>query len=500
MRHYLILLYARLNHWYRKPLMYFDKGINLLYVPGFNKLRHFNAKAKAYSEFIKAKRNVPAYREFLKKHNFSKPSFSGLIPNIHEIPSTDKETYVNRYSMAERCVNGHIPNKGVIIDESSGSSGTAVNWARGAVERQLNARFIEWGMKNLMGKEPIFVINVFALGPWATGVNITMSCVRFSKLKSLGPDKIKIENTLRHFGTGEKYIVMGYPPFLKSLVDTSDIPWHQYDVSFIFGGEAMSEGMRDYLYKSGIKKVYSSLGASDVELNISAENDFTISLRKLLAKDKVLQKRVIKYEGALPMVFQYNPADFLMECSEKGELIITVCRANYIAPKIRYNLHDKAQIMQMKELNAILDELKIDRTQLIPPRTDLPLLFHYGRSDMAVSFFGANITPNDIQETLFNIPEMTDSIRSFFITTEEDENGTKKLIISLEIQQDKEISTISTERLQPFFFETLANINQDFREAKRMLTKNDQTLIRLYDFASGPFENSDARVKAKYIR
>ena len=290
MRHYLILWYARFNEWYRKPLMYADKGINLFYVPGFNKLRCFNAKARAYAEFTKAKKRVPAYREFLKTSGFSRPSFNGFVPNIHEIPATDKDNYVNRYSIDDRCVNGKIPHRGIIIDESSGSSGTAINWVRGKKERRHNARFIEWGMRNLMGKEPLFIVNAFALGPWATGVNITMSCEKFSKLKSVGPDKIKIENTINHFGSLYKYVIMGYPPFLKSLVDTSDIRWQEHNVSFIFGGEAMSENMREYLNKKGIKKVYSSLGASDVELNIAAENDFTISLRKLLVKHEALQK------------------------------------------------------------------------------------------------------------------------------------------------------------------------------------------------------------------
>ena len=227
-----------------------------------------------------------------------------MIPNIHEIPFTDKENYVKKYSMDARCVNGKVPTKGVIIDESSGSSGTATNWARGKKERKRNARIIKFGMRNLLGKEPLFIINAFALGPWATGVNITMSCVSFSKLKSLGPDKTKIENTIKHFGNEHKYVIMGYPPFLKMLVDNSEINWKEHNVSFIFGGESMSEGMRDYLMQKGIKKVYSSLGASDVELNISAENDFTISLRRLLRSNTELRKRILKHSGALPMLFQ----------------------------------------------------------------------------------------------------------------------------------------------------------------------------------------------------
>ena len=499
MRHHIILVYAWLTELYRKPVMLSDTTMKLIFIPGFNRLRTFNAKARAYAEFTKAKRKVPGYKEFLKSSKFSRPTFKGLIPNIHEIPVTDKENYVKMFSMEERCVNGKIPVKGVIIDESSGSSGTAINWARGTNERKRNAKFIRFGTHTLFGTGPVFVINAFALGPWATGVNVTMSCVTFSKLKSLGPDKIKIENTLRHFGTGHKYIILGYPPFLKLLADNSEINWKEYDVSFIFGGESMCEGMRESLMEKGIKKIYSSFGASDLELNISAENDFTISLRKLLRSNSELQKKVLKYPGALPMLFQFNPADFLFESSAAGELIITVCRPGYISPKIRYNIHDRGHVLQMKELYAILKELDIDEKELAHAKTDLPILLHYGRSDMTVSFFGSNISPVDIQETLYNLPELACTVNSFCITTNEDDTGNKQLIVSMELQKNKHIASIDLKYTQIEFFNELAKTNQDFREARKMTNSSDQTIICFYEFGQGPFRNNDIRIKAKYI-
>lgn len=499
MQHLFILFYAWLAEVCRKPVMLSDTTMKLLFIPGFNGFRTFNAKARAYAEFVKAKRKVPAYKEFLKVNKFSRPSFTGLVPNIHEIPYTDKENYVKKFSMDERCVYGKVPSKGVIIDESSGSSGRAMNWARGKRERKINARFIKFGACNLFGTAPVFIINAFALGPWATGINITISCVTFSKLKSLGPDKIKIENTIKHFGKGHKYLIMGYPPFLKLLVDNSEINWKEYNITFIFGGESMSEGMRDYLLQKGIKKVYSSFGASDVELNISAETDFTISLRKLLRSNGELQKRILKFPGALPMIFQFNPADFLFESSGTGELIITVCRPHYISPKIRYNIHDRGHVLQMKELYSILKELNINENELIKPKTDLPILLHYGRADMTISFFGANVCPADIQETLYNLPDLASIVNSFSITTVEDKDGYKQLIVSMELQKNKTCSSINLLQTQIDFFEQLANTNQDFREAKKMLTGSDQTVILFYDFGQGPFENNDIRIKAKYI-
>ncbi|MFM6935092.1 MAG: phenylacetate--CoA ligase family protein [Flavobacteriales bacterium] len=500
MRTLIVLFYAWLLELYRKPLMPSDRAMALIYLPGFNRIRLYNAKARAFAEFVKAKRKVPAYRAFLKANGFKKVRFNGLTPNMQDVPITDKDNYVKVFSMDERCVHGKMPTKNVIIDESSGSSGTATNWARGKKERKRNARIIQFGVKNLLGREPLFIINAFALGPWATGVNITMGCVTFSKLKSLGPDETKIENTIKQFGNQHHYVIMGYPPFLKLLVDHSDIDWKAFNVSFIFGGESMSEGMRDYLMNKGIKRVYSSLGASDLELNISAENDFTISLRRLLRSNELLRNRITKHTGALPMLFQYNPSDFLIETSDEGELIISIGRPDYIAPKIRYNIHDRGHVLPMKELYAILKELNIDPSTLSKPQTDLPILLHYGRADSTVSFFGANISPTDIQETIYHSPLFSDLVNSFCISINENNEGDKQLVISLELQQNKSEQSLDMTLAQKEFFGQLAMINQDFREAKKMASRDDQTILCFYPFHTGPFEDRDIRIKAKYFQ
>lgn len=499
MKNILLIVYAHLVEGCRRILFLSAPSMKLLFIPGMSRLRKFNGTARAYLQFLRARRKVPAYKEFLQSKQFSGPSFSGFLPKLHEIPVIDKENYIKMYDIDSRTIGGKLLGKQIIIDESSGSSGTAINWARGPFERKRNAMMIKFGIRNLFGKKPLFIINAFALGAWATGINITMSCVRFSTIKSPGPDKTKIENTLVHFGKKHKYIVMGYPPFLKMLVDQSQINWKEYDVSFIFGGESMSEGMRDYLLEKGIKKVYSSLGASDLELNIASENDFTISLRRLLRDNDALRKRLLQFGGALPMVFQYHPADFLIESSAKGELIITICRPGYISPKIRYNIHDRGHVMDIKNLYSIMDDLSIKRDMLAQPTTDLPLLFHYGRADMTVSFFGANISPVDINEVIFLMPELASTVSSFCISAPEDETGNKKLVIHLELQNNISQAAENYGKIEKDFFAHLAMVNQDFREAIRIANKANTVTLSFYSNLQGPFANRDNRIKAKYI-
>lgn len=494
--HFIILFYAALLQTVRQVLMSSMWSMKLIYLPGINKLRWWSAYVKAYQQFYKAKRNVPAYQQFLNEQKFNQTSSQGLRSLFASIPFTDKENYVKKYSIEQRCVNACIPDNEVVIDESSGSSGIAMNWVRGKYERETNGKIIQLGIRTLYPKEPLFVINAFALGPWATGVNVTMSCVKFSKLKSLGPDKAKIINTLNYFGNSHHYLIMGYPPFLKSLVETSEIDWQSYNITLIFGGESMTEGMRDYLFSKGIKHVYSSYGASDIELNMAFESDFTISLRRLLRDDERLRNKVLKYPGPLPMIFQFNPADFLIESTHDGELLITVCRSRYIAPKIKYNIHDRGHVLDYKNILDIMDELNISRDKLIKPKTDLPLLFHYGRTDNTVSFFGANISPTDIQEVIYQTPQLASLINSFYIQIEEDEQGSKQLILLLEMNEG--LVAPQMPDLNQDFFTRLASVNQDFREAIKMVPLNSQPRIRYVEYKTGVFEQADIRIKLKY--
>lgn len=497
MTHIIIIIYAHTIELFRKLLLSNNSFIQLIFMPGLNSIRAFNSNARAYYEFYKAKKNVPAYKKFLKSKNFNRPSFNGLVPQINEIPIIDKDNYIKIYPLRERCINGALPNSGLVIDESSGSSGMPTNWVRGEKERKRNAKFIKFGIKKLFGKDPLFIINAFALGAWATGMNITMSCLPFAKVKSLGPDIEKIKNTLKEFGNDHKYLIMGYPPFLKLFVDQSEVNFNNYDISFIFGGEPMSEGMRDYLFKKGIKKIYSSYGASDLELNISSENPFTISLRRLIRQNEELKKKLIKFTGALPMIFQYNPSDFLIEINKNNEIITTICRPDYVAPKIRYNIHDKGHIMQYQNIVKIITKLNL-QDKIRWSKTDLPVLFHYGRSNMTVSFYGSNISPNDIQDSLYRIAELAKIVNSYFLDVEEDADGNKNLKIYFELIKNVNPKQ-KTKDFHKLFFDALAKTNQDFKKSKEMINDNKKMELIFCKFNTKFFAENDIKIKAKYI-
>ncbi|MDP9393560.1 MAG: hypothetical protein M3Q27_04530 [Actinomycetota bacterium] len=53
--------------------------------------------------------------------------------------------------------------------------------------------------RNYVGDRPVFVLNAFSLGAWATGLNVSTSLADVCTIKSTGPDITKILETMESF-------------------------------------------------------------------------------------------------------------------------------------------------------------------------------------------------------------------------------------------------------------------------------------------------------------
>lgn len=497
LKKFLIFSFLKLAKYFRGVLSESDDAYKLLFIPGYEQTRWQIGKWKAWLVYEYAKKNVPAYAQFIEQNEKKEVSVTGWDPDFTAIPPMEKESYIKKYSIEARCAGGKLPKTGAVIDESSGTSGMPNNWVRGTKERRAVKYALQTAVHFLVGDKPIFYINAFALGPWATGMNVSMSLVDIAVLKSTGPDVKKIEHTLNLFGPSYNYIISGYPPFLKGLIDSTAVDWGKYRIIVFFGGEGMSEGMRDYLL-NGFQKIYGSYGASDLEINIAAENDFTIALRRKMISNKELYEKIVKH-GTLPMVFQYNPLDYYIESNKEGELLVTLCRKENIAPKVRYNIHDLGHVLRFPELRKILSEVGLSLNDIGPTQTDLPLLFHYGRSDMSVAFYGSKIIPSEIEDIIFRNALFAKEVNSFSLITTEDKNANKRLILALEMNEGKEPLSNKKDVAQKVFDE-LKNINQDYREASKMIPQGMEPEIEIYKFGEGPFAINDIRLKKHYIQ
>ena len=462
----------------------------LLGAPAFQPMLVWIGRAKAWEVYLKASRDCPAYRQFLSAQ--AAPEIS-RIQELSLLPATTKENYVKIYSLEDRCYGGRIPSRGVVIDESSGSSGTPNNWVRGPIERSSVKAIIQLSFAQRFEGGDLFILNCFALGPWATGMNVSMSLVDVGIMKSIGPDKAKLENALKFFGPRYRYLITGYPPFIKNFIDTTMLDLNQYELHLVIGGEGMSEGLRGY-FSQYFKSVFSSYGASDLEINIGAETEFTIALRQLCWKDSALSKVLFGREDP-PMIFQYNPLDYVIERNPEGELIFTIARLANIAPKIRYNLHDRGGIWTHADLVRKLSDAQIDVSRLAKDMASFPVLFVYGRSDLSVPFYGCKVFPTDLDHIIHHDPRLAKHLNSFQIENVEDERFNRLLVLHLE-QAEGSVEPLGD--LHDIFYQGLSRVNQDFREITKMITPQHVRVI-LHPYGTGPFAGRDIRIKSRYI-
>jgi phenylacetate-coenzyme A ligase PaaK-like adenylate-forming protein len=166
-----------------------------------------------------ARRTTPAYRAFLAERQVGDIAFDGMRPRIEELPEMDKPSYVNRWPIEARCAGGRFPQQGLLIHESSGSSGTPTNWVRSSADRADAEYGFDYALRahRKIDSRPVIAINAFALGPWATGIYIAGALSKLAICKNTGPDVAKIENTLRFFGDRYRFILLGYPPVPQAL-------------------------------------------------------------------------------------------------------------------------------------------------------------------------------------------------------------------------------------------------------------------------------------------
>ncbi len=464
--------------------------------PQIGNFRVTLGRIRAVRVYRYAVKRVPAYEDYMKKKKYDGPKITAFGASLNDVPEIDKTSYIKEYFLTAKLTDGILPKSGVMLDESSGSSGHPTSWARGAKERRFTRRIIQVAFQHIIeGRSPI-VINTFAMGAWSTGFNTSLSLLEVSRVKSTGPDLTKVIDTLLELGPKFDYVITGYPPFLKQIADDPRVKWSKYKVSAIYGGEGISEPMRESLLKV-YSSVIGSYGASDLEINVAHETDFTIALRQALIKDETLRQALLKQNrGIIPMVFQYNPYDYLFENNDKGELLVTICRLENISPRVRYNIHDLGHPEDFYSLKKTLKKLnRKDLLKLV--EFDFGVLFYYGRSDLSVDYYGGVVGPEEIRQIINANKEYEEKIANFRLISYEDKNHQKHLLFALELAQDISINVKEKQKLLDIILQQLFILNLDFKAGYDMATHKPE--IRTYKPAEGIFDADHLKVKNDYV-
>lgn len=419
--------------------------------------------------FQQARDEVPAYADFLAQQGFGDNIDSRA--DFATLPLTSKDNYMRVYPLAQRCRYGRLDHCEMIA-VSSGSTGQPMFWPR-SVRHELDiaARFEQVLHDSFNAKtRSTLVIVCFALGSWVGGI-YTANCIRLVAQKGYaisvvtpGSNIDEIFRIVTELSPGfDQTVLAGYPPFIKGLMDrgrSQDINWPRYNLRFIFAGEVFSEEWRALLmdYSGSDQPCHDSAslyGTADAGV-LGNETPLSISIRRFFAKNPDASREVFG-ESRLPALMQYDPVSRYFETHE-DTLVVS---GNNGVPLLRYHIADKGGIFSYDELiQAVRDHgCDVDTTA----SHHLPFVYLFGRADFTVSYFGANIYPENINVALEQTLISEWLSGKFVLEVSEDKQLNKKLCLAVELLPQIKVETADTATIANAVIHELLRLNSEFK-------------------------------------
>jgi len=416
------------------------------------------ARQRVVGAFHLAARRVPAYGQLLAERGVNPDDIKTFEDFQKRVPIIDKKSYVlpHQHQVAELCVEGKLNNVGVVMT-SSGYTGEPTYWLRSHDELDTFALNTLFGFKNYYRYHlrHTLVVNCLYIGIYIAGYRFAQAVQRIARenttIANPGIDFDMALSVLKKLhGYYEQIILVGFPPFLKGLVEKAlgaGVPLDKKTVQVITGGEGFSEAYRTYLAKilnidlnnPETGTILSSYGAADVDLNLFFETPETIFIRRAADEDEELRRMIFGENiDTLPMFFQYVPVMTFVENADpegeaSGQLIITTSNTETKMPLIRYNIHDVGQAIPFRH---VMDA--IEKRGLKMPRRPyhMPFVTIVGRK-ASISYNGANIYPEYIQDAIMKDAEMTEKLTGLFrLRVDTDESFMQRILIDIQLKEN----------------------------------------------------------------
>ncbi|WP_436497359.1 phenylacetate--CoA ligase family protein [Actinokineospora sp. HUAS TT18] len=374
---------------------------------------------------------VPAYRKFLAEHGID-PADVVTMDDFRRLPLIDKENYHRRYPLPELCRDGRLDGCDMVA-VSSGSSGHPTVWPRSLTDELHITRRFEQVFRGFDAHErSTLAVVCFPLGTWVGGL-FTTACVQHLAAKGYpitvvapGNNKAEILRVLpelaHHF---DQVVLLGYPPFIKDVVD-SGTDWHS--TKLVLAGEVFSEEWRDLVgtrlgMADPVTDTASLYGTADAGV-LGNETPLSISIRRFLATRPDLARELFG-DSRLPTLVQYDPTSRYFETTPKGTLLFS---GDNGAPLIRYHIADNGGVVSSVDMREFCA-----RNGFTAEFDDQPFVYVFGRSLFTVSFFGANIYPENVTVGLEQ-PGISDWVTGKFVlrtVADDDENTHLQVTVEL---------------------------------------------------------------------
>jgi phenylacetate-CoA ligase len=418
-----------------------------------------NLTAGVVDLFHETANRVPAYARFLAEHGVD-PGCIQSLEDFHRLPLATKQNYLDQRPLNELCRDGQL-NTCDFVAVSSGSTGTPHYWPRSLRDEVLTAIRFEQVFHDAFQarRRNTLAVVCFALGTWVGGM-FTASCLRHLAAKHYpltvvtpGNNKEEIFRVMTGLAPYfEQTVLLGYPPFIKDVIDSGlarDVPWDQYSLRLVFAGEVFSEEWRSLVcQRIGAQNpalITASLyGTADAGV-LGNETPVSIEIRRFLAQRPDAAKSLFG-QSRLPTLVQYDPTTRYFEETE-GTLLFS---GDNGIPLIRYHISDEGGLIPYKTMMNRLADMGMNTSDITAvaigaPIRDLPFAYVFGRSHFVVSYFGANIYPENISVGLEQ-PEIRQWVTGKFvleITEDPDKNRWMHIVVELAPGE-----TASPERIQ----------------------------------------------------
>lgn len=442
----------------------------------------------ALARFHRVAATVPAYRAFLAEHGID-PKKVQTEADFQRLPALTKENYLLCHPLPELCRDGLLETCDMIA-VSSGSTGKPCFWPRFLTdELQIATRFEQVFHDSFRADErSTLAVVCFALGTWVGGM-YTAACCRHLAAKGYpitvitpGNNREEIFRVVQELGPlYQQVVLLGYPPFLKDIIDTGrarGIEWAQYGIKMVMAGEVFSEEWRSLVAErigsDDPCHTFASLyGTADAGV-LGNETPLSITIRRWLAAHPD-DARTLFGESRLPTLVQYDPFSRYFEMQD-GALLFT---GDNGIPLVRYNILDTGGLISYDAMLSFLSARGFDPLAALSSSASsreagegepdeqrgarsLPFVYVFGRSNFTVSYFGANIYPENVTVGLEQ-PVIKEWVTGkFVLQAKESADRDRILSIVVELAPNVEPSDHRRQTIAASIHTQLLRLNSEF--------------------------------------
>ncbi|MST04163.1 MAG: hypothetical protein EXS49_01165 [Candidatus Pacebacteria bacterium] len=450
----------------------------------------------------KAIKNVKAYGSWLKTHD-SKIKTISTDSDFYSLPITNKKDYIGKFKVSELTLNKQVPQ---FTYASSGSSGVPTFWFRDESQEKIGIDIHETIFRDIFKikkEQKVLVVITFSMGIWIAG-NYTAAAIAGLSTRGYnvtvatpGLERNDILNVFKNIAPNyDTIVICGYPPFLMDVIldlKKNGIDFKKHNMFGLTAGDKFTEQWRD-LFMKIVKKennpacVVGVYGSADAVV-MGFETPLSILLRRTAIKDRELYKELFGDEKLLPNISQYDE-NFIFFEEKDTELVIT---APTSIPLIRYNIHDRGNIIRQADMKKIIENSNLPKKSEISKLFgwDFPFVIVKGRTDVATTFYALNIYPENIRAAVEDKKIKSFLSGNFLVYNKQSADAKREsLFVELEMNSGISANKALTAKATNIVVKHLMALNIEFAKLHKSIGKMALPKVLLINYQKKDFSKS----------